>query len=91
MERRPEMQFYKGEGCPMCFHTGYRGRTGVFEILLIDRALRRLILAHADRDAILEAASQNGFISLADRCRELVAEGVTSVEEAARTIHSTED
>ena len=91
MERRPDMQFYKGEGCPMCFHTGYRGRTGVFEILLIDRALRRLILSRADRDAILRSASQNGFISLADRCRELVAEGVTSVEEAARTIHSTED
>ena len=75
----------------MCFHTGYRGRTGVFEILLVDRELRRLILARADRDAILAASRKNGFISLADRCRALVTEGVTSVEEAARTIHSTDD
>ena len=91
MERTPGLQFYKGEGCPMCFHTGYRGRTGVFEILLIDRQLRRLILARADREAILASARKGGFLSLADRCRELVAEGVTSSEEAARTIHSTDE
>lgn len=91
MERTPGLQFYKGEGCPMCFHTGYRGRTGVFEIMLIDRELRRLILAHSDREAILASARKNGFLSLADRCRELVLEGVTSAEEAARTIHSTDD
>ena len=75
----------------MCFHTGYRGRTGVFEIMLIDRELRRLILAHSDREAILASARKNGFLSLADRCRELVLEGATSAEEAARTIHSTDD
>ena len=91
MERTPGLQFYKGEGCPMCFHTGYRGRTGVFEILLVDRELRRLILARADRETILAASRKNGFLSLADRCRELVAEGVTSSEEAARTIHSTDE
>ena len=91
MERTPGLQFYKGEGCPMCFHTGYRGRTGVFEILLVDRELRRLILARADREAILAASRKNGFLSLADRCRSLVLEGVTSTEEAARTIHSTDD
>ncbi len=91
MERTPDMKFYKGEGCPMCFHTGCRGRTGVFEILLIDRELRRLILAHADREDILAAARKDGFTTLANRCRQLVAEGVISVEEAARTIHSTDE
>ena len=54
-------------------------------------ALRRLILAHSDREVILASARKNGFLSLADRCRELVLEGVTSAEEAARTIHSTDD
>ena len=87
----PDLKFYKGEGCPMCFHTGYRGRTGVFEILLIDRAIRRQILSGGDRETILELARKDGFLSLADRCRQLVLEGVISVEEAARTIHSTLD
>lgn len=91
MERTPDMKFYKGEGCPMCFHTGCRGRTGVFEILLIDRELRHLILNRADREEILTVARKDGFTTLADRCRQLVAEGVISVEEAARTIHSTDE
>ncbi len=91
MERTPDMKFYKGDGCPMCFHTGCRGRTGVFEILLVSRELRRLIQSRADRDAVLAAARKDGFTSLADRCRELVAQGVISAEEAARTIHSTDE
>jgi len=91
MERTPGMEFCKGEGCPMCFHTGCRGRTGVFEILLIGRELRRLILERAGREAILDAARKDGFTTLAERCKQLVAEGVISVEEAARTIHSTDE
>ena len=85
------LQFYKGEGCPTCYHTGYRGRVGVFEILLINRELRREILSGGDRETILRLAAQDGFLSLSDRCRALVAEGVTSAEEAARAIHSTID
>ena len=85
------MKFYRGEGCPLCFQTGYRGRTGVFEILLLDRELRRLITRRAPREDILEAAGRSGFVPLADHCRELVLAGITTVEEAARTINSTLD
>ena len=87
----PDIQVYRGEGCPMCFHTGYRGRTGVFEVLLISHEIRRQILAGSDREVILPLARKDGFRSLAERCRQLVLEGFTSVEEAARTIHSTLD
>lgn len=91
MERTPEMKFYRGDGCPMCFHTGYRGRTGVFEILLIGHDVRRLITARAGREAILAAARGDGFTTLAEHCRALVRAGVTTAEEAARTINSTLD
>lgn len=91
MERTPDMKFYKGEGCPMCFHTGYRGRVGVFEIMLIDRELRRLILSRADREEVMTEARRSGFTTIADSCRRLVTEGVISAEEAARTIHSTDE
>ncbi len=91
MERAPDLKFYKGEGCPMCFHTGCRGRTGVFEILLIGRELRRLILERADREDVLAAARKDGFTTLAERCQDLAAGGVISAEEAARTIHSTDE
>lgn len=86
-----EQTFYKGEGCPMCFHTGYRGRIGVFEILTVDHALRELIAARAPRDQLYAAVRQSGFRSLRDGCRELVLQGVTTAEEAYRTIHSSED
>jgi len=91
MKREEGVHFYKGEGCPSCFHTGYRGRTGVFEILLVDNETRNLISARAGREEVLEAQRRNGFISLTQRCRELVCEGVTTSEEAIRIIYSTVD
>lgn len=75
----------------MCFHTGYRGRIGVFEILTVDHALRELIAARAPRDQLYAAVRKAGFHSLRDGCRELVLQGVTTAEEAYRTIHSSED
>ena len=74
----------------MCYHTGYVGRTGVFEILLINNKIRRLITDRATYDQVLATAKEDGFIPISDRCRELVKEGVTSAKEAASAIHSTE-
>lgn len=91
MKREEGLNFYKGEGCPSCFHTGYRGRTGVFEILLVDSETRNLISSRAGREEVLEAQRNNGFVSLTQRCRELVCEGVTTSEEAIRIIYSTVD
>lgn len=87
--RTPGMKLYRGEGCPMCYHTGYRGRTGVFEVLLVDHAIRRLITRKAPREDVVAAAERGGFVSLAENCRRLVLAGVTTTEEAVRTINST--
>lgn len=83
-------RFYRGAGCPMCFHTGYRGRIGVFEILTIDHKLRRGIADGLDRDRLQQLLLESDFVSLADNCRRLVLEGVTTVEEARRTISSSD-
>ena len=91
MEPQEGLQFYRGEGCPHCFHTGYYGRTGVFEIMLMTRELRKLVLQRAPRDQILAAARADGFRSLREQCRAMVLSGVTSAEEAVRVIHSTEE
>ena len=82
--------FYRGAGCPSCFHTGYRGRIGVFEILHIDQQLRRGIADGLDRDRLQQLLSQSDFVSLAGNCRRLVAQGVTTIEEAWRTINSAD-
>ena len=83
--------FYRGEGCPECHHSGYSGRRAAFEILMINRRLRKLIADGADSDALMAAARENGFVTMQESCRQLVLEGVTSAEEAARTINTTID
>ena len=87
---RPNVKLYKGEGCPMCFGTGYRGRIGVFEILILTNALRALIEAGAGREAFARALPAD-FVPIADNCRRLVLEGITTAEEARRTIVSAEE
>ncbi len=76
-----DYRFYRSRGCPECFHTGYRGRTGVFAVLKASLALRTALRAGqcAEWEAGLRAAERE---ALADRCRRLVLEGVISVEEA---------
>ena len=84
-----EKEFYRGEGCPECNHSGYRGRRGVFEILVINRNLRKLVTAGATYDDLLIAAKQNGLSTLDSKCRELVEAGITTAAEAIKTINST--
>ncbi|MCI8842302.1 MAG: type II secretion system protein GspE, partial [Oscillibacter sp.] len=80
-----EYTFYRGAGCGECFGTGYRGRTGVFEILPVNPAIRRAIHFRSLKD--LEAAmDQADFHPIMENCRKLVLDGVTSSEEVHRVL-----
>lgn len=80
--------FYKGAGCGECFGTGYRGRTGVFEILPFNPAIRRAIHSRTFKD--LEAAmAGTDFHPIMENCRKLVLDGVTSSEEVHRVLGSS--
>ena len=81
---------YKGAGCHRCFHTGYRGRIAVFEILTVDEALRNVISDGGSREALHRQIGAGDFVSLADNCRRLVLAGETSLEEALKTINSAD-
>ena len=82
-----DAKFYRGAGCPMCFNTGYRGRTGVFEILILDRDLRSRITGGATREALQDAIEATGHHQNMDQgLRRLVLAGVTTVEEARKTM-----
>ncbi|RDB58828.1 type II secretion system protein GspE [Paraeggerthella hongkongensis] len=85
------VKFYRGTGCPLCFGTGYRGRTGVFEILTLDRALRTSITGGATREELQGAIERSGsFKTMEASCRDLVLSGVTTAEEARKTITALE-
>ncbi len=80
-----DYRFYRGEGCSECFGTGYRGRIGAFEILPFDAAIRRAIHSRSLRD-LEEAMSHAQFTPIAENCRKLVLDGVTSSEEVHRVL-----
>ena len=68
--------FYRGAGCPACSQTGYRGRTGIFELLVLDDEIRRLIGSKADSAAIRQAAMAKGMVTLKDEGAEKVFHGI---------------
>jgi type IV pilus assembly protein PilB len=76
--------FYYGRGCELCHHTGYRGRTGLFELLRVDADVRRAILSNASSSELRARAVAAGMISLRKAGLRAVAEGRTTVEEVLR-------
>ena len=73
-----------GPGCTECGHTGYQGRTGVFELLVTDEAIRAQIHNRASEAEIRDAALKAGMVLMRDDGERLVREGITSREELVR-------
>ena len=84
----PEMlagkTIYRDKGCSSCQQTGYKGREGIFELMLVDEEMQGLILRTSDANAIKNLAVQHGMITLRrDGARKVVA-GITTIEEVFR-------
>jgi type II secretory ATPase GspE/PulE/Tfp pilus assembly ATPase PilB-like protein len=75
-----------GEMCPECNGLGYVGRTGVFELLVINDELRDLIRDKAAASKVKLAAKRNGMLTMKQEGIRLLAQGITSVEELERTV-----
>jgi len=83
-ERLADVQFHYGRGCDRCHHTGYRGRTGVFEIMTMDDVIRGAILARASTQEIREAAIRGGMRTLRESGLDALSQGRTTIEEVLR-------
>lgn len=81
---------YRGKGCPHCFHTGYRGRIGVFEIFAMNPDARRCIAEGGSGEKLLKCLKKPGHVSMWENCHRLVLDGVTTVEEAKILMNSLE-
>ncbi|MDD3354596.1 ATPase, T2SS/T4P/T4SS family, partial [Zoogloea sp.] len=77
-------QLWHAPGCPECTRTGYAGRTGIYELIVVDEGFQRLIHTGADEAALRTHALAHGTRSLRDDGLRLVAEGLTSAEELLR-------
>ncbi len=79
-------KYYKGTGCKNCGNTGYRGRIGVYELLIMNAELKRLISKRANEDDLWKCAIESGTKTMFDDAWSKVAEGVTTVEEVTSKI-----
>ncbi len=81
VEVAEKITFYKGAGCETCNFTGYKGRTGIFELMVINEEIKELILQVKPSYVIADAARRNGMRSLRDDGFRKVALGMTTIEE----------
>lgn len=77
-------EFFRGKGCGQCFNTGYSGRTGIMEILLLTGKIRELILSRSQEHIIKQQARGEGMRTLREDGLEAASNGLTSVEEVLR-------
>lgn len=86
----PTRKFYHGRGCHQCFDSGYRGRTGVFEIMAMNSKLRDIVASGATGTELRRQISSTDFTPMIVNGRKLVDSGVTTVDEVVRTIVTLE-
>ncbi|MBI2841839.1 MAG: type II secretion system ATPase GspE [Armatimonadetes bacterium] len=80
--------FYRGRGCDYCKGTGYKGRIGVYELMVVNDSIRDLVLARSSSHAVREAAIETGMKTLRQDAMEKILLGTTTLEESLRVIYS---
>ncbi len=75
---------FRGAGCERCFHTGFLGRVGIFEMMELNDELRKLIMTNSDASELTAAARRNGMRNLREDGWLKVSQGVTTAEEVMR-------
>ncbi len=86
-----DVAFHRGEGCPSCGGTGYRGRTGIFEILPFQQQMRDLVIAKGSETDIRQLAVAKGMTTLGQAALDKVKAGVTSLSELYRVVEAEEE
>jgi general secretion pathway protein E len=84
LPNQPDLQFFRSSGCAACQQIGYRGRTGIYELLLMNDSIRELLMAGADASSIRHSAQKSGMLSLRRDGLIKAQTGETSLEEVLR-------
>lgn len=82
---------YKGKGCSSCFGTGYKGRHGLYELMVLNNALKKQIVKSPDAVELRRIALESGMTSLHRNGVELVLKGITTCSEVLRSTRGVED
>lgn len=79
-------RLYRAKGCPACGQTGYRGRTGIYELMLVDGAIRALLVGRPSLEGVREAAARQGMKTLRVSALQKAIDGLTTLEEVDRVV-----
>ncbi|MDH4207920.1 MAG: ATPase, T2SS/T4P/T4SS family [Anaerolineae bacterium] len=90
-KRGEHITFARGTGCQVCNNRGYRGRTGVFEVMKINEDIKRLVMEGKSALEVREAAVGEGMTLMQECGVQKVVQGVTSPEEVLRVLHVEEE
>ena len=77
-------KFYRGKGCEKCNRTGYKGRLGLYELLIMNDELRDMIIRNASTEDLRNAARKHGMVTLRDSGMLGIFDGSTTAEEVIR-------
>ena len=81
-----QVRLYNGKGCEICHQTGYAGRIGLFEILVMTEAVRQAIVARKDASTIHQIAVREGMTTMLEDGLDKVRQGMTTIEEVTRVM-----
>jgi type IV pilus assembly protein PilB len=81
-----DLRFHRAVGCNRCGDSGYRGRVGIYELVVVTKRIRDLILRRASTDEIAHVAEEEGMVRLRDDGLLKAAQGITTIEEVLRTV-----
>jgi len=87
-QRIPIKKHYKGKGCEACRYTGYKGRTAIHEVFLLDKEIQEMVLKGASSQELRKKAKENGMRTLRENGWIKVEKGITSIEEVLRVTDS---
>jgi type IV pilus assembly protein PilB len=86
-----DLKFFRGTGCPNCAGVGFRGRTGIYEVILLTQNLKDLIADEASESVLRRAAASQGMKSLLEAGIEKVLQGITTMDELLRVTCTDQD
>ena len=79
-----ELPYFKGSGCDQCNGTGYKGRQGVYEVMMMTQSLRRLVLQNVGAAELRDAAVEEGMLTLRMDGWLKILKGVSTIEQVVR-------
>jgi type IV pilus assembly protein PilB len=77
-------KFYYGRGCDQCNNTGYKGRMGIYEIMVFDDEMRELVMNSASTNVLRNAAKKAGMVTLREKGLKAIFDGLTTIEEVVK-------